>query len=443
MSDLFETRRQFLKVIATTPVVLGAIAPSFAREKKSTSSSELSVTGNTAAELKPLDDVMTSFFEKNKVPGASLAVAKNGKLLYARGFGYASTYKKLPVEPDSIFRIASISKPFTAVAVMQLVEQGKLKLDDRALDIITLKPHLVRDAKMDPRWKTITIRQLLQHTGGWDRGVSFDPIGRVRQIAQSLDIDLPIGPEHLVRYMMGRPLDFDPGERYAYSNLGYLVLGRVIETLTKKKYEDVVKESILQPLGIRRTQLGHADINQLAKGEVRYYTDRGPGFAVVGPSIGTMVPAQYGAENLEGYEAHGGWIASAIDLVKFSSIFDDPKNCPLLKQETIQEMWRRPPGLAGAHKDGKLRGDYYGCGFDVRPHDEAGRATVWHSGLIAGTSTLLVHRWDGLNWAVLFNTERNADGSLPSGKIEPLLHSAMNEVKKWPDRDLFAKYMQK
>ncbi len=393
-----------------------------------------------AAGLEPFDRLMATFVEKNKVPGAALAVTRGGKLVYASGFGYADVEKKEPVAPAALFRIASISKPFTAVTVLRLAERGKLKLSDKVSDHIKLTPHVPAGGKADPRWKDITVAHCLRHTGGWDRDKSFDPIGRVGQIAKSLGVPLPATPDYLVQYMMGQPLDFDPGARAAYSNLGYLVLSRVIEAVAGP-YEATVREEVLKPLGVTAMRLGRGSLEHRAKGEVKYYPAKpwtGP--AVVGPKIGEQVPGQYGAMNIEGFEAHGGWLASAVDLVRFVAAFDDPARSPLLREETIRTMWARPEGRAGHDTAGKPLAAYLGCGWMVRPVGDQGKANVWHNGYISGTSTLLVRRWDGLNWAALFNGDRNPDDKVLSNVIDPLVHEAADRVTDWPAGDLFEKY---
>jgi N-acyl-D-amino-acid deacylase len=119
--------------------------------------------------LAPFDDLLTRFVKDNDVPGAAIAVTRAGKLVHARGFGHADAAKKFPVKPGSLFRIASISKPITAVAVLQLIERGKIKLNDPVLRHFHLKPFLATSAKADKRWEKITVRHCLQHTGGWDR----------------------------------------------------------------------------------------------------------------------------------------------------------------------------------------------------------------------------------------------------------------------------------
>lgn len=377
------------------------------------------VTGTADDRFTPFDKLMTTFLADHKVPGAALAVGRDGKLVYSRGFGHADADRKVKVEPDALFRIASVSKPLTAVGVLQLVERGKVKLDDPILKHVPLKPHLAPGDKADPRLDDVTVRHCLQHTGGWDRGKSGDPISIPKRIADALKIDLPVPPEAVVRYTLGRPLDFDPGTRYAYSNVGYLLLGRAIESAGGRKYEEYIREEVLKPVGVTRAALGRALPENRAKGEVGYFDlkDR-KGPCVYPPRAGEQVPLPDGQFNLEGFEAHGGWIASAPDLVHFANAFHDPAACKLLGEKTIATMWERPKVTE--------KGAYYGCGWSVRP---AGKGiNVWHTGLIMGTAALLVRRHDGLVWAVLFNASHDPDGKFLAEVIDPLVHKTAAEV---------------
>jgi N-acyl-D-amino-acid deacylase len=214
-----------------------------------------------------------------------------------------------------------------------------------------------------------------------------------------------------------------------------------METVTGQKYEPWTKANVLKPAGVAGMYLGKGLPEKRPKGEVRYYdSKKRTGACLYPPKVGERVPLPDGAGNIEGYEAHGGWVASAIDLVRFASALDYGKKSPLLSAESIQEMWSRPAGAAGFDAKDKPKESYYGCGWNVRPSGGAGKANTWHSGLIPGTSTLLVRRFDGLNWAVLFNTEANADGKTLSGLIDGPMHTAAGAVKKWPEADLFDKF---
>lgn len=389
-------------------------------------------TGNSDPKMVPFDELLTSFVAEQKLPGAAVAVAREGRLVYSRGFGDSDVAARTPVEPDSLFRIASISKPVTAVAILQLAEQGRLNLDERAFDRFQGDDRFAPLGTPDPRTATVTIRQLLRHTGGWDRDVSFDPMFRPIEIARALNVNPPAGPAEIIRYMGGQPLDFAPGERYAYSNYGYCVLGRLIEKISGQPYEVYVKENVLKPLGITRMQLGKTLRDARAAGEVCYYESsekRGP--AVLGPDLGKDVELPYGTWNLEAMDAHGGWIASAVDLVRFSSAFDDAAHRPILNPASIAEMFARPEGLPGHDAAGDPKAFYYSLGWMVRPRPQGG-FTAWHTGSLDGTSAILVRRCDGITWAVLFNTRNSAPDKAPARLIDPLMHIAADKVTSWP-----------
>jgi CubicO group peptidase (beta-lactamase class C family) len=392
------------------------------------------VTGRHDPRLASFDRLFRQFMARHKVPGAAVAVSRRGRLVYARGFGYADLGSGGAVRPDALFRIASVSKPITSAAVLALVDRGKLGLDDRVLD--RLGPGF--DAPpADPRWRQITLREVLQHRGGWDRDRSFDPMFRPVLIARRFQAEPPAGPRLVIRYMLGQPLDFDPGARSAYSNFGYCVLGRVIERATGEPYEAAVGRLVLRPLGLtpRAMRLGRTLPGGRAPGEVHYHGG-GNGTSVF-PPLGRPVPEPYGAWNLEAMDAHGGWLATAPALVRFASSFDGSARSKVLSGRAIATLFERPPGSAGASPDGRPRDAYYGCGWNVRP--VAGRgANTWHTGSLPGTSTLLVRRWDGLNWAVLFNTRDGASGVYLADAIDPLVHGAADAVAEWPDVDLFA-----
>jgi CubicO group peptidase (beta-lactamase class C family) len=403
-------------------------------------------TGRVDPKLAAYDELMSSFMREHRPPGAALAVTYQGRLVYARGFGHADLEKHEPVEPGSLFRIASISKPFTATAVLRLVAKGRLKLDDPVFPLLKLKAHLERGARVDARLHDIRVHHCLQHTAGWDRDKTFDPMGAetAEQVARALEARLPIRPRQIIEFMMGKPLDFAPGTRYVYSNFGYCVLGRVIEAVSGKSYHDFVSHEILAPLGIRRMRLGKNLLRDRAPGEVKYYDGKQrTGRAISGPQIGKQVPLPYGVECIESMDANGGWIASAVDLVRFAVAFDDPKKCPVLDETRIHTMLGPPPGLVGHQTNGKPKESYYACGWDVRPSEQRhGACTKWHGGGLAGSSTLLVCRDDGINWAVLFNSDAGKDGKAFADLIDPLLHKPASEIKNWPEVDLFPRLLR-
>jgi N-acyl-D-amino-acid deacylase len=228
--------------IATLPIACLAVAVSCGDPGKhpaapppptQTQPPEIPITGDAVPGMASFDQGVRDVMQKYKIPGGAVAVVRNGKLLYARGFGYADVENKTLVQPDALFRIASVSKAITSAAIMKLVEDGKLALDDRVAPLIAdLTPPA--GATVDPRWDAITIRQLLDHTGGWDRDKpgGFDPMFVPAMAAAAVGAPAPASAETIIRFMKGRPLDFNPGEKFVYSNFGYCILGRVIESLS-------------------------------------------------------------------------------------------------------------------------------------------------------------------------------------------------------------------
>ncbi|OYV65111.1 MAG: hypothetical protein B7Z72_12530, partial [Gemmatimonadetes bacterium 21-71-4] len=329
--------------------------------------------------MESYDRFIPAFLHKWQLPGGSIAVAKNGRLVLARGYGWADAEAKQPVVPGSLFRIASVSKPITAAAVLRLAEQQRLSLDDRAFDLLP-KFRLPDGPGIDARLRTITVRQLLQHTAGWDRDKSFDPMFRPGIIAQATGTPSPATSEAIVRYMLRQPLDFSPGQRYAYSNFGYCLLGRVIEAITGKPYEEALRESVLAPCGIQRMRLGRTRPGDRADAEVRYYhTVEGP-TASVFPDVQEPVAWPDGGFYIEAMDAHGGWTASAADLVRFASAVDGARPPALLSPESVRLIATRPAPPVSQREP-----TFYGLGWNIRPTAEG--ANWWHTGSLPGTVT--------------------------------------------------------
>ena len=397
---------------------------------------EIPITGAAVPGLGPLDRSVRDLMRKYAVPGGAVAVVRDGRLMYARGFGYADVESKTPVQPDALFRIASVSKPITAAAVMKLVEEGRLALDDRVAPLIAdLEP--VEGATVDPRWEQITIRHLLNHTGGWDRtrpNGGFDPMYRPPfDIAAAVNAPAPASAETIIRYMKGRPLDFNPGEKYVYSNFGYDILGRVIERVSGVPYEDYVRARVLQPVGANRTRLGKTRMRDALADEVRYYW---PGMGVNAPLVPSafpgegMVPFNYGGWSLEAMDAHGGWVSSTVDLLRFVAGVDGRASPPdILSPQLVADM---TGSGATVCPDGTC---YYAAGWFVRPVQSG--ATWWHGGDLPGTKSMLVRSYHNVSWVALFNI------GAPSGLVNELdaaLWDALGTMTSFPTQDLFPSF---
>ena len=374
------------------------------------------------------DRLISEFMDKRDLPGGAIAVVKDGRLVFAKGYGLADIQNQEPVQPDSLFRIASLSKQVTAVAVLKLVEDGKLDLDARVFEILSaFREH--EGSTRDPRLDQITVRHLLHHAGGWDKNESYDPMWSVWRTEEGTGAHPPITCSDVIRFMLGQPLDFDPGTRYAYANFGYCVLGRIIEAASGQEYEEFVREHVLKPIGIARMWVGGTRLEERLDDEVRYYQRHGqdPAWSVF-PDGPSQVPWPYGGFYLEGQDAHGGWVGSAIDLVRFVTALDGSKYPTVLEPETVDLMLARPrPQLQDTPY-------YYGLGWAVRPVGDA--KTWWHFGSQPGTTALIVRAHHGLTWVALFNLQPQNLQEAQS-ELNQLLWRATEEVTTWPSHDLF------
>ena len=427
--------------------------------------------------LEPFDRLAQRLIREHHVPGLAIAVTERGRLVHASGYGVADLDTGQPVTPQTLFRIASISKPITAVAVLRLASQGAIPLDSPLIDQSGMTEPFqdaikLDGSKVDPRWRQVTVRQALQHRGGWDRDRSFDPMFKSGPFAEELQIAPPAGARDVIRVMFNKPFDFDPGTRYAYSNFGYNLLGRVIESKSGTTYETYVRDEVLRPLGITRMRIGRTRLADRAPGESRYHH---PGTApsVFAEDFGKPVPHPYGSWYLEAMDSHGGWIASAIDLARFATAFDSPDHCPILDRESIAQMHARPtrtpdtPSVTdpapidrsttapknSTASDNKPANDdkppkttqdqdaavYYSLGWNNRELAD-GKLNHWHTGSLPGTATIMIRRHDGKNFIALLNTRHSPKTEKLSAEIDRSLHEAAADVPDWPTHNLFEKF---
>jgi N-acyl-D-amino-acid deacylase len=399
---------------------------------------QIPITGAAVPGMGSYDQIIPDLMRKHAIPGGAVAVLRDGKLIYARGFGYADVESKTPVQPDALFRIASVSKPITSVSIMKLVEEGLLQLDDRVAPLIAyLTP--APGATVDPRWEQITIRQLLNHTGGWDRDKpngGFDPMFRPAIAAAAVGAPAPASAETVIRYMKGMPLDFDPGTKFVYSNFGYAVLGRVIERLSGMPYEEYVRARVLQPVGAHRTRQGRTRKSGALPDEVKYYLPGEPGMGLTAPLVPSvfpgegLVPITYGGYYLEAMDSHGGWVSSTVDLLRFMAGVDGRDNRPdILSAGLVAEMTSNGAGLCGG-------ACYYAGGWLVRPTQ--GDATWSHGGSLPGTTSILVRSYHNFSWVAQFNA-RSQTGNL-DGELEAALWNALAQATSFPTHDLFSTF---
>ncbi|HYW95291.1 MAG TPA: serine hydrolase domain-containing protein, partial [Bacteroidales bacterium] len=368
-----------------------------------------------------VDILMHSFMNSFQVKGASVAITRNDSLVYAKGFGMANEETGEHVQPGHLFRIASVSKLITAVAILKLYEQDSLDLDETVFG----PKGILNDMKFlnykDKRVEKITIRDLLNHTGGWSR-YKGDPMFNSLYIARKMDSDPPADLDMIIRYVLEKPLSFEPGTTYSYSNFGYALLGKIIQEKTGMPYEDYVVMNILKPVGINDMHIGQSHYYEKFPNEVRYYEPAGSSNAPEFNGSGRMVPKAYGGNNMELLSAAGGWVASAPELARFITVIDGCPDTPdILKPETIDMM--TDPMQAGEGLFGWRGSDKHG--------------TWWRTGTLAGTTALIIKLGNGLTWTVLLNTSSYKRLRIHHN-LARTIFAATYRMNQWPEQNLFA-----
>lgn len=374
---------------------------------------------STGPQFSGVEKTVNSFMRKWSIAGASLAIAKDGRLIFARGFGYADTASKRKTQPYNRFRIASISKLITAIGIMKLQEDGKLALDDRVFgpDGILNDPYY-SDPK-DKRVYGITVAHLLSHEAGWTQRFGdqmFMPI----TIADRMGIKPPVSTKAIVRYALDKRLHYTPGTGRAYSNLGYSILGLIIEKVSGMTYEEYCKKYVLEPLGIYDMVIAGNLPSERAPFEVTYYE---PSDVVLKPSIygtGEMVTPSYGGNDIKSLGGAGAWLATAPDLMRLLLAVDGFGSRPdLLNSQSIRFMTDNDNGFAPV-------------GWKTTVFN----GTWWRTGSFPGSAGMMKRQSDGFSWVVLFNSSAWNGPEIYSFMNNMMLR-VISQIKPLPEYDLF------
>ncbi len=377
-------------------------------------------TGIAVPSMSSTDQVFQNLVNQYKISGASFAIARQGKLVYARSFGYSDQAGQVNAQPYNLYRIASVSKPVTSIGIMKLIENGQLTLTQKVFGPTGILNQSYYSTITDNRVLNITVQNLLEHSGGWNRNVSGDPMFNAINIANAMGVASPPADTTILKYMLGRNLDFTPGSASQYSNFGYLILGRVIEKVTGMPYEEYMQKQILEPLGIFDMVLGK---NLLANAYERegYYADYTN--APLASSVynnGQSVPWPYGGFNVEAMDAHGGWIATARDLVRLLSAVDGFTTRPDILSTTTRQTMVTPSAVD----------PNYAKGWSVNTFNH-----WWHNGSLPGTSSIWVRTSSGYLWAAILNT-RDAVGNI-NGALDNAMWNSISNVSNWPTHNWF------
>ncbi|HIZ86892.1 MAG TPA: beta-lactamase family protein [Candidatus Coprenecus pullistercoris] len=365
-----------------------------------------------------LDSYIEKFMKRWEIKGSSLAVIKDGHLIYSKGYGWADEENGVRMSPGNIFRIASLSKLITATAVMQLCERKVLSLDDKVFG-----PDGILDCPQfrtfgDRRMKDITVDQLLRHQAGFTmhRG---DPLFTTREIIIWEKLDTVPDMDRVIEYVLGERLGYTPGTGFCYSNVGYLILTKVIEVCSGMDYEEYCQENILRPAGCFDMHMAHNLYEERYSNEVRYYETHDATPVPAFDNSGDTLWRRYGGSNIEGLLGAGGWVASPSEFARFvASIDGDPVIPDVLSASSVRKMTEN----------------------QVRPIGwvRAGNGRDWlRTGTLAGTSAVAKKEANGCIWMFVTNTS-SWKGSRFTRYIDRMYRTASAKVHTWPKQDLFS-----
>ena len=369
-------------------------------------------------ETEKFDAAIRRFMRYWDIKGASFALMKNDSLIYAKGYGYSDIKDSIECEVKNVFRVASVSKLITAVAIMRLCETGKLTTQDFVFGEEGILCDSLFLNYRDKNIKKITVEHLLRHTGGF-ANPHGDAAFNTDLVAKYLGKDLPLSMDDMVQYATRIRLRARPGGWFNYSNLGYIILSKVVEKASGMPYETYVKDSVLAPMGCYDMHLANNFSDEFLENEVKYYEVREAEPVPAYDGSDTLVMKSRGGNDVHGLYGAGGWVASPVELLRFVSAID---NCPVkeefLSQESIDFM------------------TMYSKNF--KP---AGWATVtsreWmRTGSMAGTSALIKAQKDGYTWVFISNSS-SWTGPALSRRMGRDITRALQRVKKWPEVDYF------
>ncbi|MEO1583180.1 MAG: serine hydrolase domain-containing protein [Planctomycetota bacterium] len=356
-------------------------------------------TGCASSVFAGVDAAIVGLMEEHAILGATLAIAYNGVVIYERGYGWSDREQAHLMQPDAMMRIASVSKPITVAAARRLIEFGTFEVDDFAFDLgqrprglLGIEPF---PSLGDARLADVRVSHLIEHTAGWNRGIAGDLTFKEIEIAEQLEIDSPPDREQTVAWILGQPLQSDPGSDRVYSNIGATVLGLIIERGARRPLDEVIYRLVLGPIGV-------ADGDHIATGRtMREDQDpREPWYAATTTAAnvfdpeGPEVERPYGGWNHEARSGHGGQVTTASTLAVFASHY-----------------WVNGPDI-GKPKPPTLRGEWR-----------------WnHGGKLEGTSALIRQIGTGVTYAVLMNTSGFA------GESREAVDEALAEIASFPTR---------
>ena len=370
-------------------------------------------------EMKSMEKYITRWMARNNIRAASLAVMKDEHLIYSKGFGWADKELEREAEVGDIYRIASASKLVTAVGIMKLCDEGLLSLDSKVFGAEGILSQFT-DFK-DKRAANITVRHLLNHTSGFSRRMG-DPMFRTADVIRWMERTTTPSADDLIGFQLGMRLRCAPGGSAQYSNIGYLVLSRVIEQVSGMSYEKYLQQHVLWPAGCYDMHIAHNYYDERFPKEVKYYGHDEERIESYDGS-GEMRLREYGGNDIRGLQGAGAWVASSVELMRLVASIDGKPGVPdILSAASIAEM-----------RNITRKGDY-ALGW---ARYNASNGSLIRTGTMSGTCAYIDYRDKGVSYVLLTNTSSYRGASF-TNSIGRTVRDAMTRVKEWPtDRDMF------
>ncbi len=368
---------------------------------------------------KRMEQYIERWMSRNAIKGASLAVMRNEQLIYCKGFGWADQEMERKANVGDIYRMASASKLITAVGIMKLVDEGRLTLESKVFGPEGILSQFTEIK--DKRAHNITVRQLLNHTAGFSRRMG-DPMFRIADVIRWEELNTTPTADELITFQLGMRLRTAPGGSAQYSNIGYLVLSRVIEQVSGMSYEEYLQEHVLWPAGCYDMHIAHNYYKDRYDGEVKYYGHDNERIESYDGS-GTMRLREYGGNDIRGLQGAGAWVASSVEMMRLVASIDGKPAVPdILSAESVAAM-----------RDIQRKGDY-ALGW---ARYNASNGSLVRTGTMSGTCAYIDYRDNGISYVFFTNTS-NYRGATFTNSIGRMIRDAMTRVEEWPaDRDMF------
>ena len=373
-------------------------------------------------ETERMERYLKNWMARYNIRGAQLAIMDNERLIYAKGFGWADQQDSVLLEAGDILRIASASKLITAIGVMKLCEEGKLTTESPVFGPQGILNDSIFLQYKDKRVPKITVHHLLNHTSGFSRRMG-DPMFRSADLIRWTGSNRKLTEDEVIAFQLGLRLRDNPGGSAQYSNVGYLVLSRVIEEASGMTYEDYIRKHVLEPAGCYDMQIARNFHHEKHRRETTYYGHAPEDLIESYDGSGLMRPREYGGHNIEGLQGAGAWVCSAAELLRLVASIDGLPGVPdILSKESIQKMTTL-----------NRKGDFpYGW---ARMQAKGGVLT--RTGTMSGTSAYIKSRPGGVSYVLITNTSSYRGASF-TNRIGQTIDNALTRVKEWPETvDLF------